>query len=488
MNKKSTTIWLKILIYIFIVSIFIQLIPARSVSANTPEQDLVRRKLWMLSGCLDNTVIHTNRDYNTLEDLLGEVPLKGGKWADEEGLVAGFDIDSRNGVITCRSAFTMGICTFTRGAKCDEDDVLNYIMQKVTGGKNIENNEGKKIEPNKEVWDRNLENFRQQVLDAMKRNGGDPSRAVRAERLRPIIDVCYTFSEKPTGTLGKDDFKVSGLGYFYLKDDKDIKAFVEKYANDGKIGDIDIKSVGGSFYPLGNDLAGVPTKSDAGLVDCKLVNASKTPSLAWIYDGLKVANGKLVDENGNQIAAPAPSGSEDSNKPNCEDEGGAWGWFLCGVFRLLDAALNRVDSITAKLLNTSADKYQDGGSYEPAQKSWLVFRNVAFVGIVIAMLVMIISTAMSLDFVSAYTVKTVLPKLVISVILIAVSFEICMFLINFFDMLGKGVMGILTQPFGGRTIDSMSQIIGPGFDSFLTGIAAGVGLLILGFSFGVWRC
>lgn len=499
----------KLVIVFCILSLVLQVLAVPKVHANTAEEDMIRRRLFMFGQCLNNFLIHTNRDYNTLEDMFTE-SLDGGKNIDMEVIVSGLDIDSDNGVITCRTAIREGVEIYTHGSISagDQNAVYNWLMAKVTGGKNIENNDGEKIPKDKSEWDNNLNILRTQVSEAMTRNGGNPSRLVRASRLLPLVTTCYKMSNKPLGTLGANDFKVDGVGYFYLKNADEIQNIFKKWIrlNDGvnsatnaEIGNIELGFSGdrgafgdfnannSDFYPIGNDLSATPgmTVSRGGIADCSLVNIKKNPSLAWIFDGTSINDdGSMTDSEGNTISASRGSegDGDDENKTTCENKGGALGWIVCPVVRMISNALEKVEALIENLLQTNSDKIQKG---DDAYKVWLNFRNIAYVGIVIAMLVMIIGTAMDLEIVGAYTVKKVLPRLVISVILISLSWNICLFFIDFADLLGRGMMGIMTAPFGGDSLTlSSSTIVSGGFgwsnfDTFITQIGAGLGIIAI---------
>src|SRR5438876_8665957 len=79
--------------------------------------------------------------------------------------------------------------------------------------------------------------------------------------------------------------------------------------------------------------------------------------------------------------------------------------------------------------------------------AWASFRVLAMAVIVIAGLAMIISQALGADLLDAYTVKKVLPRLLIAVILIAVSWQLLKAAVSISDVLGYGVRGLIYKPF-----------------------------------------
>jgi hypothetical protein len=65
------------------------------------------------------------------------------------------------------------------------------------------------------------------------------------------------------------------------------------------------------------------------------------------------------------------------------------------------------------------------------------------------MLVMVISQAIGSGVFDAYTIRKVLPRLVLAVILMQISWPLFSWVVNIFDDIGKGLGGLLAAPFGG---------------------------------------
>lgn len=163
------------------------------------------------------------------------------------------------------------------------------------------------------------------------------------------------------------------------------------------------------------------------------------------------------------------SGTGEDEKPTCESEGGEMSWILCPVLRGLDAAIRWIDDRINELLTVGAEK-EDGKGYmqHPGiKKTWSNLRNIAYLILVPIMLIMVIGTAAGFEFLSAYTVKRALPRLVAAVIFITLSFELTKFMMTLTDTVGQGLQGLILSPFGGGEI-SLRSIFGPeGQDSAL---------------------
>lgn len=137
------------------------------------------------------------------------------------------------------------------------------------------------------------------------------------------------------------------------------------------------------------------------------------------------------------------SNGSQSDDNSCETKGGALGWILCAVVRGVDDALNWLDTQIQALLeidNTSFNNPQ-------IKSAWSSIRNFAYIILLPIMLVMVIGTALGSNLIDAYTAKKALPRMLIAVVFITLSYYICTFLIQFFNVVGAGTLGILTSPF-----------------------------------------
>jgi hypothetical protein len=131
------------------------------------------------------------------------------------------------------------------------------------------------------------------------------------------------------------------------------------------------------------------------------------------------------------------------NKNTCESRAGPFAWIGCSLMIAIDSALRFVDNKIEALLDVSNQSYNN-----PSIKAaWSTIRNIAYVILIPIMLVMVLGTALGFEFVSAYTVKRALPRLVIAAIFISISYPVCVFLIELFNAIGAGTKGLLTAPF-----------------------------------------
>ncbi len=158
-----------------------------------------------------------------------------------------------------------------------------------------------------------------------------------------------------------------------------------------------------------------------------------------------------------QIIAPPGGGNTGTVDPNggksCEDDAGDLGWILCAVIRATDSALSWVDERIQDMLQVDRNIYTNDGIHA----GWSNIRNIAFVILVPMVLIMVMGTALNLDFVSAYTVKKALPRILAAVIFISLSYTICVFMIDLSNAVGKGTLSLLTSPFDFNQLPGVTQ-------------------------------
>lgn len=133
-------------------------------------------------------------------------------------------------------------------------------------------------------------------------------------------------------------------------------------------------------------------------------------------------------------------------------------WVLCPILDLADGVYGFARDVISDLLYIEPNDVNDTG----LKQSWSIMRGLASTLIVLVALVMIASQIFSFEFMTAYTIKKVLPRLVIAAILIQLSWFIFTTLIFIVNGIGAGLYALLTQPFngvgGGDIMDIAGQI------------------------------
>ncbi len=165
------------------------------------------------------------------------------------------------------------------------------------------------------------------------------------------------------------------------------------------------------------------------------------------------ANRALAAGSGTPTGGPDDAAAVDDN--SCESKSGVMGWILCPVITALDGLFNWIDTQIQALLEIDESRYTD----ENLKRAWSNIRNIAYLILIPIMLVMVIGTALGFEIFSAYTIKRALPRMVIAVIFITLSWYIVTFLIGLSNVVGTGTLGIITAPF--RSIQPAACQDGP---------------------------
>ena len=156
------------------------------------------------------------------------------------------------------------------------------------------------------------------------------------------------------------------------------------------------------------------------------------------------------DQAGCKDLAPNATGSSEEDKEGeqaaCMQKAGALGWMICPLmYGLRDTAQGIFEKAVTPMLvvHTSivsglADTKGEGSALYQA---WSFFRNVANILFVIAMLFVIFSqiTGFGID---NYGIKKILPKLIITAIIVNFSYIICGIVVDISNITGDALRGI----------------------------------------------
>jgi hypothetical protein len=127
-------------------------------------------------------------------------------------------------------------------------------------------------------------------------------------------------------------------------------------------------------------------------------------------------------------------------------------WFACPIITSLSKTVDLVVGLVEDQLQFNNDKYLSNASdssHSQVKKAWSLVKTIVSAALVIVMLVMIISQAAGGGVFEAYTIRKMLPRLVVAVIAMQLSWELCRFAIQLANDAGNGIRQIMTAPFGG---------------------------------------
>ena len=191
----------------------------------------------------------------------------------------------------------------------------------------------------------------------------------------------------------------------------------------------------------------------------------------------------IETENFNNYTEPeddSESGtSSDQKQSYCQENGGFLSWMLCPA--IADGAstaggllgyITKLTTVHTSIIEQFSK--QDSSIY----KAWSAFRNIANIGFVIMLLVVVFSQVTNIG-ISNYNIKKILPKLIVTAILVNFSYLIMGVLIDLSQIAGNGVGALIRSiavdsmdaDASARAADLITKIAG-----MVTGAAGAVGI------------
>jgi len=139
-----------------------------------------------------------------------------------------------------------------------------------------------------------------------------------------------------------------------------------------------------------------------------------------------------------------------SSTPTCVSTG-VLDWIYCAAFNSMSGITNLVvNQIIEPQLKTSPICISSAGSgcnaHDPTFQIWSQFRIYGDIILVIALLITIISEAMGGGLMDAYSVRKVLPRILVAAILINLSIYIVAAIVDITNIIGSGIGQIFTGP------------------------------------------
>lgn len=155
-------------------------------------------------------------------------------------------------------------------------------------------------------------------------------------------------------------------------------------------------------------------------------------------------------EKGQRSSVQATDPNANDPELDCNTTETMLDWVICPVVKIVNSAINALDTQISGMLEvdpTNVDENSSsGGRYYQA---WQSFRNIALGILVLGALFMIIGQALGFEMLDAYTVKKVLPRLIVAIIGISLSWEIMAWFVTFTNDLGFGIREVIYWPFRG---------------------------------------
>ncbi len=204
------------------------------------------------------------------------------------------------------------------------------------------------------------------------------------------------------------------------------------------------------------DNANCQTQSPSVLASINPVNTSNFNNTCSYHT--ENANGSYPLNLGglsNIVNISNPSAS--SSTPSCIS-GGAFAWLICPLINALTGAEADFENLVSHALATPPIDLNPNacvnGSTGAGQNYtaciynvWSEFRVFGNIVLVIALLVVVFAEAMGGGGFEAYEIRKILPRILLAAILINISIYLMAGLVDITNIIGKGIFGIITEPF-----------------------------------------
>jgi hypothetical protein len=182
------------------------------------------------------------------------------------------------------------------------------------------------------------------------------------------------------------------------------------------------------------------------------VSLSKAPDV--VIAKAKAYNSNIFDgvsNEGNPLDdAVANTGDKNTDNTDtdamCSQALSPFGWVLCPATNFADNLYSFFKTLVNNLLFFESDKYENNGLYD----SWKIMVTLANTVLVLVAIVMIAAQIFNFEFISAYTVKKALPRIVIAAILIQLSWFMVTTGIQIVNAIGSGLYWLLVAPFASK--------------------------------------
>lgn len=165
----------------------------------------------------------------------------------------------------------------------------------------------------------------------------------------------------------------------------------------------------------------------------------------------------------------------DAKQSYCQENGGFLSWMLCPTIADGAATASGLLGTITKLTATHdsiIEQFSDQNS--AIYKAWSAFRNLANIGFVIMLLVVVFSQVTNLG-ISNYNIKKILPKLIITAILVNFSYLILGVAIDLSHIIGNGI-GSAIRTIAGDSMSAEASAQASATISKIAGLVTGAGL------------
>lgn len=259
------------------------------------------------------------------------------------------------------------------------------------------------------------------------------------------IDECVALNDKgrDAGSITKETYENSGVCNImkrYTNLDKDqVKADCSS-----KYGGQWSEFLGGWACNLITLTDGVSSRNGTRTIDPSIQTEAECKSVngIWTADGNFEGPGEMGTCQVT-VGASVDGSEEEGEELSCQIEG--IGWMVCPIFNAIGSLTDASYEVVERLLLTPTSMFNTGTDSNSAlNTAWSIVRNVANVAFVIAFLLIIYSQLTGRG-IGNYGIKKMLPRLIISAILVNASFIVSAIAVDISNIVGSSVSGLFSN-------------------------------------------
>ena len=182
------------------------------------------------------------------------------------------------------------------------------------------------------------------------------------------------------------------------------------------------------------------------------------------------------EEEGEESNITDDKDAAEKSGNGCKDSLGALGWLVCPVMEKISGAVDWLYDKIEEILVINPVRAEDGSPIYEIWKYCLGLTNIVFI---IFLLIVIYSQLTGLG-ISNYGIKKVLPKLIVTAVLVNLSFLICSLAVDVSNIVGNSLRGVFESVEESAVASSSSDMGSVSFGNVYSAMAGGTALALGG--------
>ncbi len=213
--------------------------------------------------------------------------------------------------------------------------------------------------------------------------------------------------------------------------------------------------------------------------DVHAVNANEESSETVTEEEAENSNESSADESNESDAeddADTDTDTTEKSGNGCKDSLGALGWLVCPAMEKISGAVDWLYDKIEDILVINPVKAEDGSPIYEIWKYCLGLTNIVFI---IFLLIVIYSQLTGLG-ISNYGIKKVLPKLIVTAVMVNLSFLICSLAVDVSNIIGNSLRGVFESVEEAAVASSSMDLSDASMGGIYRAMAGGAALTLLG--------